>query len=72
MAPTPLCLDTNFDGDFKIQDTIPKVRVPRHKPASDLEHGVVISADDDLQDVENIPVMGMSPIAWRWLRAGIE
>ena len=25
-----------LDGDFKIQDTIPKVRVPRHKPASDL------------------------------------
>ena len=50
-----------LDGDFKIQDTIPKARVPRHKPASNLEHGVVISADDDLQDMENILVMGMSP-----------
>ena len=25
-----------LDGDFKIQNTIPKVRVPRHKPAGDL------------------------------------
>ena len=25
-----------LDGDLKIQDTIPKVRVPRHKPAGDL------------------------------------
>ena len=25
-----------FDGDFKIQDTIPMVRVPRHRPAGDL------------------------------------
>ena len=51
-----------LDGDFKIQDTIPKVRVPRQKPASDLKHGVVISADDDLRDMVNIPVMGMSPM----------
>ena len=34
----------------------------RHKPASGMEHGVVISADDDLQDVEKMPDMGMSPI----------
>ena len=27
----------------EIQDTSPKVRVPRHKPAGDLEHGGVIS-----------------------------
>ena len=49
-------------SDFEIQNTSPKVRVPRHEPASDLEHGGVISADDDLQDMENIPVMGMSPM----------
>ena len=59
-----------LDGDFKIQDTIPKARVPRHKPESDLEHGVVISADDDLQDMENILVMGMSPIHGDGFRAG--
>ena len=40
------------DGDFEIQNTSPKVRVPRHKPAGDLEHGGVISADDDLQDMK--------------------
>ena len=50
------------DGDFEIQNTSPKVRVPRHKPAGDLEHGGVTSADDDVQDMENIPVMGMSPM----------
>ena len=49
------------DGEFEIQNTSPRVRVPRHKPAGDLEHGGVTSADDDLQDMENIPVMGMSP-----------
>ena len=38
------------------------MRVPRHKPAADLEHGGVISADDVLQDMENIPVMGTSPM----------
>ena len=38
------------------------MRVPRLKPAGDLEHCGVISADDDLQDMENIPVMGMSPM----------
>ena len=31
-----LCVPTQIDGDFKIQETIPKVRVPRHKPAGDL------------------------------------
>ena len=40
------------DGDFEIQKTNPKLRVPRHKPAGDLEHGGVISADDDFQDME--------------------
>ena len=55
-------LEAAANGDFEIQDTTPKARVPRHKPASDLEHGVMISADDNLQDMENIPVMGMSPI----------
>ena len=50
------------DGDFEIQNTSPKVRVTGHKPAADSEHGGVISADDDLQDMENIPVMGMSPM----------
>ena len=50
------------DGDFEIQNTSPKVRVPRHKPAGDLEHGGVISADDELQDMVNILVMGMSPM----------
>ena len=48
-----------LDGDFKIQDTNPKAR---HKTASNLEQCVVISADDDLRYVENIPVMGMSRI----------
>ena len=43
-----------LDGDFKIRDTIPKARVPRHKPASDLEHSVVISADDDLHDFKQV------------------
>ena len=38
-------------SDFEIQHTSPKVRVPRHEPASDLEHGVEISMDDDLQDM---------------------
>ena len=32
-----------LDGEFEIQDTSPKVRVPRQKPAGDLEHGGVIS-----------------------------
>ena len=50
------------DGDFEIQNTSSKVRVPRHKPAADLEHGGVISADDVLQDMDNIPVMGTSPM----------
>ena len=27
-------------SDFEIQNTSPKVQVPRHEPASDLEHGV--------------------------------
>ena len=52
-------------SDFEIQNTSPKVRVPSLEPASDLEHRVEISMDDDLQDME-------SPNAWRWLRAGIE
>ena len=47
---------------LRFQNTSPKVRVPRHKPAADLEHGGVISADDVLQDMENIPVMGTSPM----------
>ena len=46
-----------LDGDFKIRDTIPKARVPRHTPASDLEHSVVNSADaadDDLHDFKQV------------------
>ena len=61
-TPTPLWSRHKPDDDFEIQNTSPKVRVPRHKPAGDMEHGGVISADDDLQDMENIPVMGMSPM----------
>ena len=34
-ANTSVCRH-KLDGDFKIQDTIPKVRVTRHKPTSDL------------------------------------
>ena len=41
-------------GDFEIQNTSPMVPVPRHKPASDLEHRVVISADDDLHDFKQV------------------
>ena len=59
-------------GDLEIQNTSPKARVPRHKPAGDLEHGGVISADDDLQDMENIPVMGMSPMHGDGFEPGIE
>ena len=40
-------------SDFEIQNTSPKVRVTRHEPASDLEHGVEISMDDDLQEMES-------------------
>ena len=34
-----------LDDDFKIQDTIPKVRVPRHKPAGDLVYDSKTSGD---------------------------
>ena len=36
------------DGDFEILYTSPKVRVPGHKPAADLEHGTSpMHGDDD-------------------------
>ena len=44
-------------SDFEIQNTSPKVRVPRLESASDLEHRVEISLDDDLQDMES-PIYG--------------
>ena len=40
-------------SDSEIQNTSPKVRVLRHEPASDLEHAVEISMDEDLQDMES-------------------
>ena len=39
------------DGNFETQYTSPKVQLPRHKPAADLEPGGAISADDSLQDM---------------------
>ena len=46
------------DGNFEIQNTSPKVQLPGHKPAADLEYGGAISADDDLQDILMSPMHG--------------
>ena len=46
------------DGNLETQYTSPKVLLPGHKPAADLEHGGAISADDNLQDMSVSPMHG--------------
>ena len=46
------------DGNFETQYMSPKVHLPGHKPAADLEHGGAISADDNLQDMSMSPMHG--------------